>query len=265
LSEYSLVVSDAEIRRYTLMAERAATSEAELWEAAGIAPGAVVADVGCGPAAVSVCMARVVGASGRVIGVEPDPAALTAAGSLVERAGINNVELRRANAPHTGLEPGSLDVAVLRHVLGHNRPDEQKIVDHLAELVNRGGSVYLVDVDGTAVRMLDADPEISDLHEKYLQFHKARGNDLLVGLRLARLIARAGMQVVAYEGRYSIVAAPPGVRPPAWAARDSMLADGIANPEDVTRWEAAFQRMDDAQVRPTIFAPNFFAVGRKPQ
>jgi FkbM family methyltransferase len=265
VTDYSLALSLAEIRRYTMMAERAEASESDLWEMAGIVPGAVVADVGCGPAAVSLRLAQVVGPSGRVIAIEPDPAALAAAQQMLEQTGVDNVELRRGTAADPGLSVGSIDVAVMRHVLAHNRRDEQKVVDRLAELVNPGGSVYLVDVDGTAVRLLDADPELDDLHEKYLQFHKARGNDLLVGLRLGQLLARAGLDVVAHEGRYSILAAPAGVRPPSWAARESMLADGIATPQDITRWEAALQRMDSAEIRPTVFAPNFIAIGRMPQ
>ena len=76
MSGYSLAMSDAEIRRYQLMAERAHLAEAPLWRQAGIVPGAIVADVGCGPAAISVVLAREVGPSGRVIAVERDEADL---------------------------------------------------------------------------------------------------------------------------------------------------------------------------------------------
>jgi hypothetical protein len=210
-------------------------------------------------------MAQLVGPSGRVIGIEPDPAALAAAHRMREQADIDNLEIRQGTATDSSVEPESVDVAVMRHVLGHNKADEQHMVDRVAELVRPGGSVYLADVDGTAVRLLDADPALDDLHEKYVLFHQARGNDLLVGLRLAHLLARAGLDVIAHEGRYSILAAPPGVRPPAWAAHESMLADGIATLQDITRWEAAFERMDTAKVRPTVFAPNFIGIGRKPQ
>ena len=51
----------------------------------------------------------------------------------------------------------------------------------------------------------------------------------MVGLCLAQLLAHAGLEVIAHEGRYSILAAPPGVRPPAWAARESMLARFFTN------------------------------------
>jgi hypothetical protein len=48
VTDYSLAVSPAEIRRYTMVAERAQASESHLWERAGIAPGAVVADMAAG-------------------------------------------------------------------------------------------------------------------------------------------------------------------------------------------------------------------------
>src|SRR3712207_7951330 len=43
---------------------------------------------------------------------------------------------------------------------------EQAIVDHLASLVRPGGTVYLVDVDATALRVLDLDPELTDLRSE---------------------------------------------------------------------------------------------------
>ncbi len=265
MTEYALAISDAEIRRYLLMAERAQANEASLWQKAGICPDAVVADIGCGPAAVSVRMAQAVGPAGRVVGMDADAAALAAARRVVEQAGVANVELRLGRATDTGLEPGSVDVAVLRHVLGHNGPDEQRIVDHLGGLLRPGGSVYLVDVDWTAARLLGGDPGLADLDEKYLRFNKSRGNDGQAGLRLGRLLSGAGLQVIAHEGHYTISAASPGVRGPVWAARESMLAEGILSPEDITRWDQAFQRMDAAEVRPTVFAAGFFAIGVKPR
>ena len=263
MTEYTLAVTAPEIRRYRLMAERARTDEAELWSRAGIRPGAVVADVGCGPAAVAVQIADVVGPGGRVIGVEPDEAARAAAHQLIAEAGVGTVEVRPGTATDTGIPPASVDVAMLRHVLGHNGPQEQEIVDHLAGLIRPGGSVYLVDVDATALRMLDADPELADLFERYAELHRRKGDDLQAGLRLGRLLERAGLEVLLHEGHYSVVRLPPGLRPPAWAARQAMVAQGIASEDDARRWEEAFARMDAAAVRPTLFVPWFVAIGSR--
>ena len=261
MTGYALTVSEVEVRRYRFMAERAMAEEAEAWHRAGIGPGAVVADVGCGPAAVSVVIAELVGPEGRVIGIEPDHSARTVARQLITEAGVGNVELRPGSAIQTGIPPGSVDVVMLRHVLAHNGRDEQPIVDHLASLVRPGGSVYLVDADGTAVRTLDDDPELEDLPGRYAELHRRRGNDLRTGLRLGQLLTRAGLNVMLHEGRYAITPALPGLRPPAWAARDAMVAQGIASAEDVRRWDAAFARMDAAPIRPTFFVPTFIAVG----
>jgi SAM-dependent methyltransferase len=264
MAEDALAISDAEIERYLLMAERSGRTDGRHWSSAGLVPGAVVADVGCGPAATSVLLASVVGPAGRVIGVERDEQALAAGREVVAAAGVRNVELRRGEATDTGLPSGSVDVVVMRHVLAHNGPDEQRIVDHVSGLVRPGGHVFLVDVDATAIRMLDADPDLDDLNSTYLELHRRRGNDLQTGLRLGRLLRRAGLTVVLHEGSYEVLTVPPGLRPPSWAARAAMLAEGLASPADVDRWEQAFRRMDVAETRPTGFLPQFVAIGAVP-
>jgi len=263
MADYTLVVSEDEIARYRLMAQHALAGEQRQLALAGIAPGAVVADVGCGPAAMSVELARLVGPDGQVTGVERADEALAAARQVVAESGVVNVELRQAPAEATGLPEGSADVVMMRHVLAHNGGAEQAIVDHLATLVRPGGAVYLVDVDLTGIRMLDVDPGLADLTERYAAFHAGRGNDPMVGLRLGKLLAAAGLDVVDFTGTYNLLVAPPGLRPPAWAAREAMLADGVVTQADLDRWAAAFERMDAADVRPTMFAPLFIGIGRR--
>lgn len=263
-TDYALQVTDEEVARYRMMAERAAGSEAALWEQAGITRGAVVADVGCGPAAVSVTMAVAVGPEGRVIGVERDPSALAAAQQLVAASGLGNVELRQGLATDTGLQPGSVDVVVMRHVLAHNAAEEQAVVDHLATLVRPGGSVYLLDIDYAAFRAVDLDPELEDLSGAYAELHRRKGNDLQPGPRLGRLLRAAGLELVEHVARYETLVAPPGLRPPAWAAREAMLEAGVITAADVERWEAAFARQDSAPVRPRLFASQYVGIGRRP-
>jgi hypothetical protein len=52
------------------------------------------------------------------------------------------------------------------------------------------------------------------------------------------------------------------MRSPAWAARQAMVAAGVATEADVARWEATQTRMDGLEERPTFFAPLFSAIGR---
>ena len=263
MSEYALRLSDDERARYRFMAEAARRSEAAVWSTAGITEGARVADVGCGPAAMSVVVAGIVGPTGHVWAVDGTEDTAQAARETVEAAGAANVTVSTGEATDTGLESGSVDVVMIRHVLAHNGPTEQAIVDHAAALVRPGGAVFLVDIDGAAMRMRPEDPDLVDLDLRYRQWHAERGNDLAVGLRLDELLTNAGLDLVAYEGRFEIVRLPPGVRPPAWAAREAMMAAGLAGEDDVARWDAALDRYGATTPPPKLFAPIFLAVGRR--
>jgi hypothetical protein len=154
---------------------------------------------------------------------------------------------------------------MVRHVLAHNGPREREIVAHLAGLLRPGGCLYLVDVDSRSLRTdPEPDAELEEIAERYRAFHAARGDDLRAGLRLDKLLRGAGLDVEAYEGRYTIMPLPPGLRPPPWAARAAMVEAGFATEADVARWDAAFVRADAVAERPTMFAPTFLAYGRNP-
>jgi len=258
-----LQLSEAELARYRFMAESAAHMEGDLWAASGVRPGAVVADIGCGPGAVSVVLAGLVGPGGRVLAVERDPETVETARAVITRAGRANVSVTVGEANDTGIAPGSVDVVMLRHVLAHNGPLEDAIVAHAASLVRPGGSVYLADIYVDALAMRPSDP-VADLTARYTEWHRQRGNDLATGLRLGELLQSAGLEVLDHQGRYQIFTPPPGFRPPAWAARDALVAAGLATADDLDRWTSTLERLDAAADRPTLFVPLFFASGRRP-
>jgi SAM-dependent methyltransferase len=261
---YPLALDEAEVARYRLMAEQARAAEAGLWQEAGIVAGARVADVGCGPGALLPALAAAVGPGGKVAAIDADPDAVAAARALVTKAGLVNVAVRAGQAERTGLPAGSQDVVMLRHVMAHNGGREDVIVAHLAALLRPGGCLFLVDADGTAIRTVPEDPDLADLAQRYVQLHVDRGNDVQAGLWLGERLVRAGLELVDYRGSYVIRPLPPGMRPPSWAAREAMVAAGLANKEDVARWDRAFARVDAAASRPTLFAPVFAAIGRRP-
>ncbi|GLZ45569.1 hypothetical protein Acsp06_17540 [Actinomycetospora sp. NBRC 106375] len=263
-AHYALRLSPDELERYRFMAQRARVQEADLWELAGLRAGARVVDVGCGPGAMLLALAECVGPHGAVAGVDGDPEAVATARSVLAGAGIHRAGVRQGRADATGLPAGSYDVAVLRHVLAHNGGAEQRIVSHLASLVRPGGHVYLLDVDASAAGIDPSSPDIEDMTERYARWHAERGNDVRVGRRLATLARSAGLEVDAFRGWFDIQPLPVGVRGPAWAARDAMVASGIADAGDVARWGAAAAAMDDRSERPEIMIAVFAAVAHRP-
>jgi SAM-dependent methyltransferase len=268
MTTYALRLSADELARYRMMAARARVEEGDLWERAGLVPGARVADVGCGPGALLVTLAEVVGADGHVIGVDADPAAVAAARSVLAEAQIAGPaiaagEVRQGRADATGLPAASIDTVVLRHVLAHNGGAEQRILDHLATLVRPGGHVYLLDVDLSTATGTAAMPAMDELHARYLRWHELQGNDPRVGRRLPELARTAGLAVVE-SGRWTVGGPkPPGMRGPAWAARHELVGSGLATADDVARWDAAFTALDAAEHRPEYSLDLFAVVCRR--
>src|SRR4029450_9694539 len=99
---------------------------------------------------------------------------------------------------------------------------------------------------GPAIRTVPEDVDLEALQQRYLTFHTAQGNDVRAGLRLGERLVRAGRERVEFRGPYLIVPVQAGMRPPPWAARDAMVAAGMATKADVARWACAFARCDAA-------------------
>src|SRR4051794_6139121 len=114
---YALRLSDAEVGRYRHMAARAVELESDRWANAGVRPGARIADVGCGPGAVLAELAAIVGPAGEGVGVEPNPEARAAARQYLDERGLPHVRVLEGHGDATGLEPGTWDVVMMRHVL----------------------------------------------------------------------------------------------------------------------------------------------------
>ncbi|MEV6170702.1 methyltransferase domain-containing protein [Streptomyces sp. NPDC051954] len=262
MADYSLTLSDSEIERYRLMADAAERWERDLWVDAGAVPGARIADVGCGPGAIGVRLAGMAAPDGAVWAVDRDGDALAVASALAARSGVP-MHTGIGSADATGLAEGTFDLVMLRHVLAHNGGREQAIVDHLATLVKPGGAVYLADIDASTFRLRGAPPEYEEMDERYRELHRRRGNDLTVGIRLDELLTAAGLEVVAFEGHINVIAPPPGMRGPAWAARDALAGEGLATPDDIARWDDAFRQAESDTSGRRFFGATFVAVGRR--
>ncbi|MDB5067354.1 MAG: Methyltransferase type 11 [Chloroflexi bacterium] len=261
---YALDLIPSERARYRFVAQRALQTEGDRWRRYGVVPGARIADVGCGPGAVLVELARLAGGTGAVVGVEPGAEARAAAAEEIAGAGLTNAWVIEGRADDTGLAPASQDVVMMRLVLFHVGAGAQAAVDHLATLLRPGGHLYLVDVDATGVRFSVDDPDVAEGSARYSEFQRSRGCDIAIGPRLGSLVLAAGLELVERAGLFHIapreLLALGGVMA---AATPAMLAAGAATEEEVARWSAGRRRMAE---RPdaAMFVPVHIAVGRRP-
>ncbi|MEU3782031.1 hypothetical protein [Streptomyces sp900129855] len=102
------------------------------------------------------------------------------------------------------------------------------------------------------------------MKERYIELHRRRGNDLTIGTRLADLLTAAGLEVLAFEGHTDITEPRSGMRGPAWAARDSMVSEGLATHDDITRWNEAFLKGEREGTGRRVTTTYFTAYARHP-
>jgi trans-aconitate methyltransferase len=138
-SPYALGSTDAEHERLIRQAARLAPLTERLFREAGIGPGQRVLDLGSGVGDVAMLVARLVGPSGEVVGVERDARSVARARTRVVEAGLRNVSFTQCDVSQI---PGSkpFDVAVGRFILMW-LPDSVSVLRQLSLLVRPGGVV----------------------------------------------------------------------------------------------------------------------------
>lgn len=265
-TDYTLELSDFERMRFRMMAALALQKEGDLWERAGITKGARVVDLGCGPGAVLVELALLVGPEGNVVGVDQDAEARETAAAWAAEEGLADVvELREGLATDTGLPTGAWDAVMMRHVLIHNGPNVSEILAHVLDLLKPGGHVVLDETDATSIRYeRPMEPELVDMEGCYWQMLAAKGNDIGIGAHLPAHAEDAGFEVVERRGRFDHIPMIPTVRPPSWAGRQAILDAGFCTEDEIARWDAALRRREEAGGGNHVLVPNFTVLARRP-
>ncbi len=149
-----------------------------------------VLDAGCGTGILLEALARAVGPTGRVVGLDHNPAFLTEARQRIETADVRDVvELREGDALALPFAEGSFDASHCERLLLH-LADPGRAVAELARVTRPGGWVVVAEPDYGAVRTDHLDQEaMRAIYEAAL----APLQSPRVGLEVFRLMADAGL------------------------------------------------------------------------
>ncbi len=114
--DYLLGRSDAELSRLRLQGESFAPASEAQFDRIGIKAGERVVDLGCGPGHVLGLLAKRVGATGAVVGVERDAHFVRVARSYAIDHALSHVEVQEGDVYDTGLPRASFDGSHMRLV-----------------------------------------------------------------------------------------------------------------------------------------------------
>src|SRR5262249_38370896 len=192
--DYALGYTDFEQDRLIRQAARIAPTTERLFREAGIGPGQRVLDLGSGMGDVSMLVARLVGASGEVVGIERDATSIERAEARVAAADLHNVNFLNTNANNIVTDQ-IFDAAVGRLILTF-LPDPISVVRSVAGLVRPGGVLAFQEPSWTVMLALGARLSLWSrtrhlIHEILLR----SGANTEMGLALYPILQEVGLPV----------------------------------------------------------------------
>ena len=119
-------------------------SRAKLIDQAAIGPGARVLEIGCGTGSLVVAL-KTRHRDAQVVGMDPDPKALSIARQKAERAGVK-IDLDQGFSDHLAYPDASFD-RVLSSFMFHHLPHDERsaTLAEIRRVLKAGGSLHLVD------------------------------------------------------------------------------------------------------------------------
>jgi SAM-dependent methyltransferase len=110
-----------------------------------IEPGSTVLDLGCGAGTDLLVAAQMVGAEGRVIGIDMTATMLARARQSAEEMGLGNVELHEGLIESVPVADASVDVVISNGVIDLV-PDKEAVFSEIDRVLRPGGRLQIADV-----------------------------------------------------------------------------------------------------------------------
>jgi 2-polyprenyl-3-methyl-5-hydroxy-6-metoxy-1,4-benzoquinol methylase len=188
---YVLGHSAEELNRLVDQARLFGELSEEVFVRAGIGPGMRVLDVGCGAGDVSFLLARMVGPSGAVIGIDRSEDAVAMATARAQAMGLAQVSFSQGDIEDISLDR-PVDAAVGRFVLMYSA-DPSVSLRRIAANVRAGGIVAFQEMNVAEAKSF---PQV-ELYEQSMRriietLHREEVKTLM-GLRLYRTFVEAGL------------------------------------------------------------------------
>lgn len=156
--------------------------------------GASVLEVGCGPATDTLALAKLVGASGRVVGLDVDPEMVALANERSRNAGFGErVAHQVGDAVALPFADDTFDACRSERLFQH-LPDPPAALAEMVRVTRPGGRIVVFDTDHETVVVDSPDPEITRRLMRFRCDHMFTNPGS--GRQLYRLFREAGLRDV---------------------------------------------------------------------
>ena len=239
---YALGVSEGERARLQRQADELAADSEALLDRVALRQGQTAVDLGCGPRGFLDLLAERVAPSGRVVGLDADPAHVAMAAEFAARRGLSGVEVVVGDARRTGLPSDSCDLVHCRTLLV-NLPEPAEVVAEMVRLTRPGGWVAAMEPDTEYAMSYPPHPAFERICEIFPIVAGRNGADPRIGRRVPELFRQAGLDDVGFDVRAQVYPAGNSRRTVRLdlvrAMRPQVVAMGVANEAELDELDAA--------------------------
>ena len=183
-----------EIERLHVQGAAMAPDTEAMLDRIGVGEGWSCLDIGCGPRGITDILARRVGASGRVVGLDMDEGFLEVARKDAPR----NVQFLLGDAYHSDLPTGGFDLVHMRFVAS-TAGDPERLLEESIRLARPGGVVALQEPDGSSLNCYPPHPAWDRLKTALLGAFSGVGADLQLARQLYAVVRRSSLEDVQYR------------------------------------------------------------------
>ena len=161
---------------------------ARIFDALGLQPGTVVADVGAGQGNYTFRMAELVGPTGRVVAVDINPQVLEQLRALAAYRKVENVEVVEGTVDDPRLAPGTLDAVLVVNAY-HEMVEHEAMLAGIRAALKAGGRLVIVD-------------QVSESRRDAARADQTSRHEVGPGFAREELRA-AGFRELSFEGRFA--------------------------------------------------------------
>ncbi|MDO9515755.1 MAG: class I SAM-dependent methyltransferase [Syntrophales bacterium] len=159
----------------------------------GVRPGARVLDAGCGSGITTFILSDMVQPGGTAVGVDYSKARIRYAREHYGRNGGIEFHIRDLTKTFDGI--GKFDIIWVRFVLEYFRVESRDIVNNLAELLNPGGYLCLLDLDHNCLNHYGLSPQMTELlHRLMARLDDEHNFDTYAGRKLYSYLYDLGLE-----------------------------------------------------------------------
>ena len=207
-----------------------------------VAPGHNVLDVGCGPGIDTVALAERVRPTGRVAGVDHDPAMIAAADAHAQRAGVAGyVAHHRGDVSALPFPSATFDACRCERVFQH-LDDPHPALAEIVRVIRPGGRIVLIDADWGTFSIDTPAVELERRVRSFVLDQVLRNG--YAGRQLYRLARQHGLSDITVEAYTRPITSYHMARVSLQldVVERAALAAGVITPDELEHWSTWMQQ-----------------------